>query len=159
MERYWIKSLLLLMSSSLGFFNKVSKQTLLSSSFDSLGPLNVYVSSPRLLTCLFFILFLVMAICGAQGRIWRIRHTYITCIAKSKTGSKEENKSCNQIKMCTCMDYDGCNGTPFVWSLSLNKFLWEHGYLFFSWTFMCPHFFLSFFSILGPSCVHIYLSR
>ena len=27
---------------------------------------------------------------------------------------------------------------------------------YFSWTFMCPHFFLSFFSILGPSCVHIF---
>ena len=59
--------------------------------------------------------------------------------------------------------------TPFVWSLSLYKFFWEHGYLFFSsfffmdlhvptffffffntWTFMCPYFFsialLSFFN-------------
>ena len=48
-----------------GFFNKFSKQTLLSSSFDSLGSLNVYVSLPRHLTCLFFILLLVMAIRGA----------------------------------------------------------------------------------------------
>ena len=28
---------------------------------------------------------------------------------------------------------------------------------FFSWTFMCPHFFPFFFLILGPSCVHIFL--
>ena len=75
-----------------GFFNKFSKQTLLSSSFDSLRLLKVYVSLPRHFTCLFFILLLVMAICGAQGRVWRIRHTCITCIAKSKTVSKEKKQ-------------------------------------------------------------------
>src|SRR6185312_11436351 len=61
MEWSRIKSLLLLMSSSLGVFNKFPKQTLLSSSFDSLRSLNVYMSLPRHLTCLFFILLLVMA--------------------------------------------------------------------------------------------------
>ena len=78
-----------------GFFNKFSKQTLLSSSFDSLRSLNEYMSLPRHLTCLFFILLLAMAICGAQDRVWRITHTCITRIAKSKTGSKETNKSYN----------------------------------------------------------------
>ena len=43
------------------FFSEFSKQTLLSSSFDPLRSLNVYMSSPRHLTCLFFILLLVMA--------------------------------------------------------------------------------------------------
>ena len=95
------------------FFNKFSKQTLLSSSFDSLRSLNVYMSLPRHLTCLFFILLLVMAICGAQGRVWKIRHTCITFIAKSKTGSKEKNKSYNQIKMCTCTDCGGWDGNSF----------------------------------------------
>jgi hypothetical protein len=50
------------------FFNEFSKQTLLSSLFDSLRLLNVYISSPRHLTWLFFILLLTVAICGAQGR-------------------------------------------------------------------------------------------
>src|SRR6185312_7125471 len=113
MECLRIKSLLLLMSISLGFFNKFSKQTLLSSSFDSLGSLNVYVSLLRHFTCLLFILLLVMAICGAQGRVGMIMHTCITCIAKSKTRSKQKNKSYDQIKMCTCMDCDGWNGNSF----------------------------------------------
>ena len=159
MERYWIKSLLLLMSSSLGFFNKFSKQTLLSSSFNSLRSLNVYMSLPRHLTCLFFILLLVMAICGAQGRVWRIRHTCITYIAKSKTGSKEKNKSYNQIKMCTCMDCGGWNGNSFCMvslSLSIHKLFREHGYLFFFMDLHVPTFFSFFFLILGPSCVHIF---
>ena len=113
MERYWIKSLLLLMSSSLGFFNKVSKQTLLSSSFDSLRSHNVYMSLPRHFTCLSFILPLMMAICGAQDRVWSLRHTCATYIAKSKIGSTEKIKSYNQIKMCTCMDCNGWNGNSF----------------------------------------------
>ena len=92
MEWSRIKSHLLLMSSSLGFFNKFSKQTLLSSSFDSLRSLNMYMSLPRHLTCLFFILLLVTAICGAQGRAWEIRHTCLTYIAMSKTGSKEKKQ-------------------------------------------------------------------
>jgi hypothetical protein len=33
-----------------------------------------------------------------------MRHTCITCIAKSKTVSKEKIKSHNQIKMCMCRD-------------------------------------------------------
>ena len=37
-------------------------------------------------------------------------------------------------------------------SMAISSFFFFH---FFSWTFMCPHFFL-FFSILGPSCVHIF---
>ena len=61
----------------------------------------------------FFILLLVMAICGAQGRAWSTRHTCITYIAMSKTESKVKNKSYNQIKMCTCMDCDGWNGNSF----------------------------------------------
>jgi hypothetical protein len=32
-----------------------------------------------------------------------IRHTCITCIAKSKKGSKDKIKSQNYIKMCTYM--------------------------------------------------------
>ena len=80
------------MSSSLGFFNKFSKQTLLSSSFDSLRSLNVFISLPRLLTSLFFTLFLVMAIRGAQGRAWSIRHTCITYIAKSKNRIQREKQ-------------------------------------------------------------------
>ena len=144
------------MSNSLGFFNKYSKQTLLSSSFDSLRSLSVYMSLPRHLTCLIFILLLVMATCGAQGRVWRITHTCITCIAKSKTGSKEKNKSCNQIKMCTCMDCDGWNGNSFCMiSLPIYKIFLKAWLSFFSWTFMCRYI-LSFFSTLGPSCVHIF---
>ena len=73
---------------------------MLSSSFDSLISLNVYMSSPRHLTCLFFTLLLMMAICGAQGRVSKTRHTCITFIAKSKTRPKEKNKSYNHIKMC-----------------------------------------------------------
>jgi DnaJ-class molecular chaperone len=46
------------------------------------------------------------AICTAQGRI-KIKHTCITSIAKSKTGSEEKNNSYNQMKMCTCMRCDG----------------------------------------------------
>ena len=60
----------------------------------------------------FFILLLVMAICGAQGRVWKISHTWITCIAKSKTGSKEKNQSHNQIKMSTCMNVVDKMETP-----------------------------------------------
>ena len=37
--------------------------------------------------------------------------------------------------------------TPFVWSLSLYKFFWEHGYLFYSSFFFLFH---------GPSCAHIF---
>ena len=51
--------------------------------------------------------------------------------------------------------------TPFVWSLSLYKFFWDHGYLFFFFFYgpSCAHiFFFLFFSILGPSCVHIFFS-
>ena len=106
---------------------------------------------PRHLTCLLFTLLLVMAICGAQGRVWRIRHTCIAHIKKSKTRSKEKNKSYNQIKMCTCMDYGGWNGNSFLYDLSLYKFFWDHGYLFvsfFSWTFMCPYIFFLFFQYL-----------
>jgi hypothetical protein len=33
-----------------------------------------------------------------------VRHTCITYIAKSKTGSKEKMKSYNQINMCMCMN-------------------------------------------------------
>jgi len=154
-----MKSLLLLMSSSLRFFNKFSKQTLLSSSFDSLGSLNVYVSLPRHLTCRFFTLLLVMDIFGAQGRIWRIRHTCIICIAKSKTGSKEKNRSYNQIKMCTCVDCAGWDVNSFC-MISLYKFFWEHGYLFilFSSFFQGPSWApcFSFFSIREPSCVHFF---
>jgi hypothetical protein len=36
-----------------------------------------------------------------------MRHTCITFIAKSKTGSKERIKSYNQIKMCMCRDMMG----------------------------------------------------
>jgi hypothetical protein len=35
-------------------------------------------------------------------------------IAKSKTGSREKNKSYNQIKMCTCMDMVDEMETSFV---------------------------------------------
>jgi hypothetical protein len=35
---------------------------------------------------------------------YKERHTCITCIAKSKTGSKGTIKSYNQIKMCMCRD-------------------------------------------------------
>ena len=133
---------------------------MLSSSFDSLGSLNVYMSLPRQLTCLFFVLLLVTAICGAQGRAWKIRHTCLTYISRSKTGSKEKNKSYNQIKMCTCMDCGGWNGSSFCMislSLDINSFESMAIFLYvFSWTFMCPYFFL--FSILGPSCVHIFFS-
>ena len=73
---------------------------MVASSFDSLRSLNVYMSSPRHLP--FFILLLMMAICGAQGRIKR-KHTCITYFAKSKTGSTEKIKSYHQIKMCTGM--------------------------------------------------------
>src|SRR6185503_21370680 len=113
---------------------KFSKQTLFSSSFDSLGSLNVYMSLPRHLTCLFFILLLVTAICGSQGRAWKIRHTCLTYIARSKTGSKEKNKSYNQIKMCTCMDCDGWNGNSFCMiSLPINSFESMVISSFFSW--------------------------
>ena len=50
----------------------------------------------------FFILLLMMALCGAQGRIKR-KHTCITYFAKSKTGSTEKIKPYHQIKMCTGM--------------------------------------------------------
>jgi hypothetical protein len=63
---------------------------LLSSSFDSLRSLNVYMSSPWHYNCLSFILLLMMVICGAQGRI-KIKDTCITYIAKSKTGSKKKS--------------------------------------------------------------------
>jgi hypothetical protein len=46
-------------------------------------------SSPRHLICLSFILLLMMTICGAQGRI-KIKHTFITYIAKPKTGSRRK---------------------------------------------------------------------
>ena len=44
---------------SIGFL----KQTLLRSSYDSFLSFNMYISLPRHLTCLFFILLLVMTIC------------------------------------------------------------------------------------------------
>ena len=152
------------MSTSLGFFNKFSEQTLLSSSFDSLRSLNVYMSLPRHLTCLFFILLLVTAICGDQGRAWEIRHTCLTYIAMSKTGSKEKKQIiqsdqdvhvyglwCMEWKLLLCMISLSIQILLRAW-LSLLSFS------FFSWTFMCPYFFLSYFSILGPSCVHIFFS-
>jgi hypothetical protein len=37
----------------------------------------------------------------------KTKHTCITSIAKSKTGSKEKINSYNQVKMCTYMRYDG----------------------------------------------------
>ena len=46
--------------------------------------------------------------------------------------------------------------TPFVWSLFVCKFFWEHGYIsffffLFSWTFMCPtYFFLKSWTFMCP---------
>jgi len=104
---------------------------MLSSSFDSLRSLNVYMSLPRHLTCLSFTLLLMMAICGAQGRIWKIRHTCITFIAKSKTGSKKKNKSHSQIKMCTCMNVWIRWKLLCVWSFSLYFFFEDMAISFF----------------------------
>jgi hypothetical protein len=47
MERSWTKSLLLIMSSNLGFCNGFQNKPCLASSFDSLRSLNVYLSLPR----------------------------------------------------------------------------------------------------------------
>ena len=145
MEWSRIKSLLLLMSSSLGFFNKFSKQTLLSSSFDSLGSLNVYMSLPRHLTCLFFILLLVMAICGAQGRVWRIRHTCIAHIAKSKTRSKEEKQ---------VIQSDQDVHVYGLWWMEWKLLLYDLSPYINSFEIMAIFLFLFFH---GPSCVHIYI--
>ena len=144
MEWSRIKSLLLLMSSSLGFFNKFSKETLLSSTFDSLRSLNVYMSLPRHLTCLFFILLLVMAIYRAQGRVWRIRHTCITYIAKSKTGSKEKKQVIQSDQDVHVYGLWWKEWKFLLYDLSpyINSF--ESMANFFSWIFMCPHFFLFF---------------
>ena len=148
MEWSWIKSLLLLMSSGLGFFNKFSKETLLSSSFDSFRSLNVYMSLPRHFTCLFFILLLVMAVCRAQGRVWRIRHTCITWIAKSKTGSKEKKQVIQSdqdvhVHGLWCMEWKLLlyDLSPYINSFESMAIFF---FFFFSWTFMCPHFFLFF---------------
>jgi hypothetical protein len=82
------------------WFSKI--KLCLASSFDSLGSLNVYMSSPRHWTCLSFIILLMVAICGAQGRERKDKHTCIILIAKSKTRSKEKIKSHNKIRTCTC---------------------------------------------------------
>ena len=84
----------------------------------------------------------------------------MTYIAKSKTGCKEKNKSYNQIKMCTCINYGGWNGNSFcVVSLSINSFesLAISSSLFFFKTLWVPFFFSFFFS--GPSWVHIFLAH
>ena len=131
-----------------GFFNKFSKQTLLSSSFDSLRSLNVFISLPRHLTSLLFTLLLVMAICGAQGRIWRIRHTCITYIAKSKTGSKEKLGHTIRSRCARVWIVVDEMETPFVWSLSLYKFFLRAWLSFFSFFFMDLH--VSIFFLDSP---------
>ena len=147
-----------------GFFNKFSKQTLLSSSFDSLRSLNVYMSLPRHLTCVFFILLLVMAICGAQGRAWSIRHTCITYIAKSKNRIQREKQVIQSdqdvhVHGLWWMEwklllYDLSPYINSFESMAISFFL-----SFFSWTFMCPYYFFLFFPIHGPSCAQIFFSR
>ena len=156
MERYWIKSLLLLLSSSSGFFNKVSNPTLLSSSFDSLGSLNVYVSLPRHFTCLLFILLPVMAICGAQGRVGMIMHTCITCIAKSKTGSKEKKQVIQldqdvhvhglwwmewKLLSYDLSPYINSFESIAIFFMNLHVPTFFSFFFFSTWTFMCPYFF------------------
>ena len=92
-----------------------------------------------------------------------MRHTRITYIAKSKAGSKEKNKSYNQIKMCMCMNCDGWNGNSFCMiSLPIQILLRAWLSFFSSFLFFMdlhvPTFFSFFFLILGPSCVHIFFS-
>ena len=158
MEWSWIKSLLLLMSSSLGFFNKFSKQTLLGSSFDSLRLLNVYMSLPRHLTCLFSILILVMAIYGAQGRVWRIKAYLYHIYCKVKNGTQREEQLIQSVYGLWWMRWK-----LLLYDLSLYKFFWEYGYLFFfsffSWTFMCPHFFLFLFVFMDLHVSIYFFSR
>ena len=156
------------MSSSLEVFNKFSKQTLLSSSFDSLRSLNVYMSLPRHLTCLFFILLLVMAICGAQGRAWSKRHTCITYIAKSKNRIQREKQIIQsdqdvhvyglwwmEWKLLLCglslsLSLNLFESMTISSSLSVSLFFFQdlNGslslfYSFFSWTFMGPFFLIT----------------
>ena len=69
---------------------------------------------------------------------------HIYCKVKDRI--QRENKSYNQIKMCICMDCDGWNGNSFCMiSLPTYKIFLKAWLSFFS-----------FFSTLGPSCVHIF---
>ena len=155
MEWSRIKSLLLLMSSSLGFFNKFSKQTLLSSSFDSLRSLNVYMSLPRHLTCLFFILLLVMAICGAQGRAY-LYHIY--CKVKDRIQREKQVIQSDQDVHVHGLWWMEWKLLLYDLSPYINSFE-SMAISFFSWTFMCPHFFLSSFFQYLDLHVSIVFSR
>jgi hypothetical protein len=69
----------------------------------------------------FFILLLMMAISGAQGKVEDIRHTCITeyCIVKNRI--QEENYSYNLIKMCKCMK-SGWYGNMYTFLYVLSPF-------------------------------------
>ena len=88
---------------------------------------------------------------------WRIRHTCITCIAMSKTDPKRKSSHTIRSRCARVWIVVDEMETPFVWSLSISLYIncLESMAIFFLWTFMCP-FFSLFFSILGPSCVHIF---